>query len=260
MKRALFRAFFALISSRAVSLLLKGFTRSRLSRVCVPLCVRIFCVNTEEMSRPADSYGSLHDLFTRRLRNGSRLVDPHPDAVVSPVDGLLSCCDTVVDGYTFTVKGQTYDLQEMMGDAERAKPYCSGHLLIVYLSPRDYHRIHSPITGTIERRWELGLKSHPVNPTGLKWGKRPLSRNHRVITEFAERGRRVALVMVGAICVNSIEITSETTAPSKGEELAYFSLGSTVVMLFERGGFKPDERIDVPQYVRMGMRLGMVCR
>ena len=260
MKRALFRAFFELTSSRAVSFLLKRFARSSFSRVCIPTYVRTFCVNTEEMSRPVSSYRSLHDLFIRRLRNGSRSIDPHPDAVVSPVDGLLSCCDIVADGYTFTVKGQTYDLHEMMGDAQSAQPYRSGHLLIVYLSPRDYHRIHSPITGTVERRWELGWKSHPVNATGLKWGKRPLSRNHRIITEFADRGRRVALVKVGAICVNSIEITSNTTAPSKGEELAYFSLGSTVVMLFERGSFIPDEKIDVPQYVRMGMRLGTLCR
>ncbi len=258
-KKALLRAFFELTSSRGVSFVLKSFTRSSLSRVLIPTCVRTFSVDTTDMERPPASYRSLQELFTRRLRDGARPIDPDPDAVVSPVDGTLSSCDTITAEHTFTVKGQSYSLLQMLGDAETARPYRNGHYLIVYLSPRDYHRIHCPIGGTIVRRRELGRNSHPVNAAGLRWGNRPLSRNHRVITELFVREKRIMLVMVGAICVNTIRITSNTTEPCKGEELAYFSFGSTVVMLFEQGSFIPEPAIKTPQAVRMGMRLGVLC-
>ena len=109
--------------------------------------------------------------------------------------------------------------------------------MILYLSPTHYHRIHSPATGEIVDQWAKGKKSYPVNKWGLRYGKHPLSKNYRRITEIKLESGHMAVVKVGAMFVNSIEIVHEAEQITKGEELAYFTFGSTVVLLFEKDTF-----------------------
>ena len=112
--------------------------------------------------------------------------------------------------------------------------------MILYLSPSHYHRIHSPVTGKIVNNGHLGVKSYPVNKMGLKYGDRTLAKNYRMITEVKYRIWHIAIVKVGAMFVNSIEMIHKGTKLEKGGEMAYFSFGSTVVLLFEKDTFELD--------------------
>lgn len=125
-------------------------------------------------------------------------------------------------------------------------------MMVLYLSPSHYHRIHSPLTGTVLRRFTLGRKSYPVNQLGLKYGREPLSKNYRVVTELVSRDKNVAVVKVGAMFVNSIELVHERENVQKGEEMAYFTFGSTVVLLFEKGMVQVNTSLQKGQEIRLG--------
>ncbi len=187
------------------------------------------------MSKALSEYEHLHDLFIRELKPGVRVTDKEHQSMVSPVDGVLAQSGNLDNETLFHVKGQTYNIEEMLGTQEAAKPYQNGYYFILYLSPSHYHRIHSPVDGTIIRQWKLGALSYPVNDMGLRYGKKPLSRNYRLITEVKVDGKQLAIVKVGAMNINTIELTHEGNSLKKGEEMAYFSFGSTVVLLFEHG-------------------------
>jgi len=208
------------------------------------------------MEKSLKNYQTLQQLFVRRLKDGVRPVDANERAVVSPVDAVIEEMGTIRENSEMVVKGKLYSITEMLGSAEAAQPYVNGFFFILYLSPSHYHRIHSPISGVIEKQWTLGRKSYPVNRLGLKYGRRPLEKNYRLITEVTAGGRRMAIVKIGAMFVNSIELTHKGDRLVKGEEMAYFSFGSTVVLLFERGSFTPDPRIVAPMPIKVGERIG----
>ena len=132
----------------------------------------------------------------------------------------------------------------------------NGTYMILYLSPSHYHRIHSPVKGTIVKQWSLGSKSYPVNKMGLKYGVRTLAKNYRMITEVNTDYGHTAIVKVGAMFVNSIETTHTGSKLEKGEEMAYFSFGSTVVLVFEKGIFQLDSSIHTPKDIRIGEKIG----
>jgi phosphatidylserine decarboxylase len=158
----------------------------------------------------------------------------------------------------FVVKGKTYSIIEMLGSKEMADKYDEGYYMVLYLSPSHYHRIHSPIEGEIVSQFELGAKSYPVNKAGLTYGKDPLSKNYRVISEVlcTENNKHVAMIKVGAMFVNTIVVTKKEKRLKKGEEVGYFSFGSTVVLLFEANSFSPNLKLQSGQAIRVGQNLG----
>ena len=178
--------------------------------------------------------------------------------MTSPVDAVIEDVGTITETSEMIVKGKTYSIEEMLADKTDIKKYLNGTFMILYLSPSHYHRIHSPVSGTVVRQWTLGSKSYPVNKWGLKYGVRTLAKNYRVITEVETGSGHVSVVKVGAMFVNSIETTHSGTVLEKGEEMAYFSFGSTVVLLFEQGIFKLDPSIHTPKEIKMGEKLGVI--
>ncbi|MBS4161597.1 phosphatidylserine decarboxylase, partial [Klebsiella pneumoniae] len=128
--------------------------------------------------------------------------------------------------------------------------------IIIYLSPQDYHRIHSPANGTLQRQYSLGSTSYPVNRIGLTYGKSPLTKNYRMISEFKHQYGSALLVKVGAMYINSIVMLQEAKEWRQGEEIAYFSFGSTVILLFEKGTFIPAGSLRSSLKVKMGEVLG----
>lgn len=219
--------------------------------------VKAYKINQEEMEKPLRQYKSLHELFVRNLKADARQINKESNSIISPVDGLIADIGEISSKCSFHVKNQYYSIVDMLGSAEKAKKYINGTYIILYLSPSDYHRIHTPVSGTVVGSWALGNKSYPVNETGLTLGKKPLTRNYRLITELEVHDRkRVAVVKVGALNVNSIHTTYETEQLKKGEEIAYFSFGSTVILLFEHDTLCVDENIHVPTYVKVGMKIG----
>ncbi|WP_096201353.1 phosphatidylserine decarboxylase [Bacillus sp. FJAT-45350] len=257
MKKALYRSFMELTSNQLNSYLLRKFTTSSASRYLVKSFAKTYKINQEEMEKPLSDYRSLHSFFVRRLKQGVRIIDERKDQVVSPVDGILADLGEITDTCTFFVKGQTYSIEEMLGNHNHIDKYRGGAYVIFYLSPSHYHRIHSPISGQVIRQWTLGKKSYPVNEHGLIYGKRPLSRNYRLITEVQTEGKHMAIVKVGALNVNSIHTTHPSSEIKKGEEVGYFSFGSTVVLLFEKGIFHSDEK-NLPKEVQVGQSIGRI--
>lgn len=257
MKKAIYRSFVELSGNRFNSYVLKKFTKSKMSKVLNKSFVKAYKINTNEMEKPLHQYNSLQELFIRNLKEDARDIDNSLNTIVSPVDGVLADMGPITENCTFHVKNQDYSLVEMLGDEKKALKYEKGTYIILYLSPSHYHRIHTPVSGTVVGKWALGNKSYPVNELGLKLGKRPLSKNYRFITELKlENGKHYAVVKVGAMNVNSIHPTFTHNDLKKGEEMAYFSFGSTVVLLFERDTICLDENVLPPLDVKVGMKLG----
>jgi phosphatidylserine decarboxylase len=258
-KKSLFRLFVELSNHKFNSYLLRRFAKAPISKRFNRSFTSTFGLNEQEMKEPIESYKSLHELFIRELKSTSRPIDDSPNSLVSPVDGILAEQHLLSPGVTFSVKGQDYTIEEMLGSKEAATKYDGGVVMVLYLSPSHYHRIHSPISGEILKQWTLGGRSYPVNNWGLKYGKKPLSRNYRVITEIGVEGRRLAVVKVGAMNINTVELTHSGQSVKRGQELGYFSFGSTVVLVAEKNMIDLADK-ETPSEVKMGEKLVQVNR
>ncbi|MFE8696767.1 phosphatidylserine decarboxylase [Cytobacillus sp. FJAT-53684] len=257
MIQPLYRFMIELTNGRWTSGILKKFARSKVSRYFVPSFARVYQINESEMEKSLAQYSTLHDFFTRKLKEGARNSDQNPESIISPVDAVIEDLGLIEPGHVITVKGKEYSIREMLGNEKKLEKYSGGHYMIFYLSPSHYHRIHSPVSGTVVDQWTLGKKSYPVNKYGLKYGKNALSGNYRTITEVKHSGGGfVSIVKVGAMFVNSIEVIHEGEELVKGNEMAYFSFGSTVVLLFEKDSFQPLSTIRVPFDVKVGEKIG----
>lgn len=257
-----------LVSSRTAARILHALPRERITRLVgraaarnVPgavlrpvlsLYARAFDVDLSEAVVPDGGFASFNDFFTRKLREGIHTVDPARDAVVSPADGRLDDAGPVDASSRFLVKGREYDTAELLGSAREARAFEGGRYAIVYLSPRDYHRVHSPVDGVVRSVRHMPGTLYPVNAIGVEHVPGLFARNERVVVHVdTERFGPVAVVFVGAFIVGRITLTFDAperpphggapaeraydlaTAPrfERGDELGAFLLGSTVVLL-----------------------------
>ncbi|MGA9289371.1 MAG: phosphatidylserine decarboxylase [Anaerobacillus sp.] len=235
MKKHLYRGMIGLLNSRRLGYLINKLSGTRCSRWLIPLYVKLFNIQTDELDKQLKEFTSLEAFFVRKLKSGSRSVKGKESDIVSPVDAKLEQFGEV-DDTVIEVKGIAYSIEELLQDEEMIARYRHGAFLVLYLSPKDYHRIHSPSDAVVGKQYELGEKSTPVNKLGMTLGKSPLSTNYRIVSELKqEDGMFIALVKVGAMWVNTIELTHPTSNLEKGEEVGFFSFGSTVVLLFEKG-------------------------
>lgn len=258
MKKWLYRLLIELTNHKFTSNLLKNFAGSKWSKGLIPSYAKIYRINQAEMLHDIHSYKNLHEFFTRKLKPGVRHFVNDGNVITSPVDGVLEDFGIIEADKMITVKGKQYSIKEMIGDDDRIRKYIGGKFLILYLSPSHYHRIHSPIDGEVIAQYDLGKKSYPVNRYGLKYGKSPLAKNYRVITELKTENSHLLFVKVGAMFINSIECIATHQNWRKGEEVAYFSFGSTVVLLFEKDTFEIQDHIHVPFDIRVGEPLGQI--
>jgi phosphatidylserine decarboxylase len=245
-KRALSRLIYALARSE-VRWIRNTFLRSFLS---------VYRLNMAEAVQPDPfAYRSFNDFFTRALRPGVRPIAEDADAVVSPVDGTVSQCGAIAGDLLIQAKGQDYSLQELLaGDAEAVATYRGGSFACIYLAPYNYHRIHMPHAGTARDNVYVPGELFSVNAATARAVPRVFARNERLICDFATPLGRMAVILVGALFVGSIETVhcGEVNPPprgrkaptriatglgrhfAKGEELGRFNMGSTVILLFER--------------------------
>ncbi|MDP4083432.1 MAG: phosphatidylserine decarboxylase [Bacillota bacterium] len=258
MIKPFYRLLIELTNGRWSSWIIKKFSQSSISRFIIPSFARVYSLKQEEMEKGLHEFPTLHDLFIRRLKAGKRKIDSDPNSVVSPVDAVIEDIGVIRETSEMEVKGKTYSVLDMLGDQDTVRKYLNGSYIILYLSPSHYHRIHSPITGMVNRQWTLGSKSFPVNKWGLKYGRKTLSKNYRVITEIKTSSGYVSVVKVGAMFVNSINVIHEGNKLEKGSEMAYFSFGSTVILLFEKGIFQLDHSIQIPKEIKVGEKLGIL--
>lgn len=257
MLEGLLRAMTELSSRKWISRLTGRFAQSRGSRLFINRFASMYGIKVEEAEKPLHQYSTLNEFFTRRLKPGSRIVHAEPGMIVSPVDALITGSGPIKSGTIVNVKGQDYTIEELLNRSPRVENYGEGYYIVLYLSPTDYHRIHTPVDGRILEREHIPGKVYPVNDFGLRRMRRVLSRNERLITYIKHDSGEVAVVKVGAMNVSSIRYTEplQNTAV-KGSELAYFEFGSTVVLLMEDDTFVPRSDLQSGLKVKMGEQLG----
>jgi phosphatidylserine decarboxylase len=230
---------------------------------------------TEALEPDPAAYPSLNALFTRALRPEVRPLDPDPLAILSPVDGTLSQAGRISAGRLIQAKGLDYSADDLLGGPPGAgAAFDGGSFATLYLSPRDYHRIHMPIGGTLAAMTHRGGRLFSVN--GLTAARVPglFARNERAICRFDTQVGPLALVLVGAIFVGGIEtVWAGQVTPTRhrqaqqpggeaqvqlgrGAELGRFNLGSTVVLLFPPGAVDWDPGLVPGAKVRVGQRIG----
>jgi phosphatidylserine decarboxylase len=248
-----YRKVFELNGHPIIAKGLRSFAQSKVSKPFIGSFAKLYKLNMEEATRALREYGTLHDIFTRELTPDARPVASSADAFVSPCDGYLSVVDDLTPESTFMVKGQNYTVEELLGSSSKAEPYAGGQVLIFYLSPTDYHRVHVPIDANVEEVYTLGKDAAPVNELGLTHGLRPLTRNYRLVSRFDVGGAPLAHVMVGALNVNSIVRTNMKDVVHRGDPYGYFSFGSTVVICVPEGRFTFNGKTGP---VKMGEEIG----
>lgn len=248
-----YRIVFELNGHPLLAKLLKKFAQSKASKPLIRSFAKRYKLNMQEANKELHDYKSLHDIFTRELKPGVRPIAKTADAFISPCDGVLSVIDDLTPESKFIVKEQEYTVAELLGTKKAAEEYAGGQVLIFYLSPTDYHRIHVPIDAEVESVYTLGKEAVPVNELGLRYGLRPLTRNYRLVSNFKASGYPFAHVMVGALNVNSIERTNPNGVIHRGDSYGYFSFGSTVVICVPKGTLSITRRTGP---VKMGEEIG----
>lgn len=258
--KMIYKGMTELTSKKFVSKLTGRLAKSRVSRRFIPHFAKTYQIPVEEAEKEIQEYSSLNDFFTRRLKEGVRFINPAADALVSPVDALITGMGEIKNGTILNIKGQQYTISEMLQNEQQEQAFHNGSYIVLYLSPRDYHRIHAPISAEIIKHEHKLGKVYPVNNFGLTQMKRVLSRNERLITYLKNEATEIAVVKVGALNVASIQLSDQlqSTSIQKGAELAYFEFGSTVVLLIKEGTFQFEEQLEEGEKVKLGQKLGRV--
>lgn len=237
--------------------------------------VRRFGVNLDEAAEPDPrAYPSFNTFFTRALKPGARAADADPRTLLMPADGHVSQCGKIEGGTIFQAKGRSFTAAELLGDAEMAKPFRDGLFATVYLSPRDYHRVHMPWTGTLRETVHVPGRLFSVGTAAVRDVPRLFARNERLVCHFDTDFGPMACVMVGALLVSGVETVwsgveipeyaSETTRRDwrgKGivverfAEMARFNYGSTVIVLLPPGVATLSAELKAEAPVRLGQKL-----
>jgi phosphatidylserine decarboxylase len=236
--------------TRAVGRLVDAELPPAVSSAVVGLYARAYRVDLGEAAPQTGAFSSFDAFFTRALRDGARPPCASPDVFVSPADGRVESLGPVEAGGRFLVKGKPYACADLVGDAEDAKRYEGGQFAVVYLSPRDYHRVHSPVAGTVRTVRSMIGDYFPVNSIGERHIQGLFARNRRVaILIDTEANHRVTVVMVSAMIVGRVSVSGidardvpigvHTLDPplrlARGDEIGIFHLGSTAVVFVEPG-------------------------
>ncbi len=219
-----------------------------------------------------DRYRTFNAFFTRSLRAGARTIEGGADTVVSPADGTLTEFGALDADTLLQAKGRAYSLAALLGEGgERVDALLGGSYCTVYLSPRDYHRVHAPLDAALTRTRYIPGRRFSVNLATAASMDRIFCRNERAVCWFDTKWGPMVVVLVGALNVSSIgtfahgEIASgvprlwEEPAPrrvERGAEIGRFNLGSTVVVLFARGAVHWESRLATGVPLAMGAALG----
>lgn len=224
-------------------------------------------------------YPHFSAFFTRRLKSGARMVKRDSQSLLSPVDGTVSQLGSLSQTRLLQAKQHAYSMIDLLGGrSEWTERLCNGQYATFYLAPKDYHRVHMPVTGALRRMLYIPGKLFAVNPTATRGIERLFARNERVVCFFETQAGAFAMVFVGALIVGSIHTTwhgqvtptkkraihcwdyPDTTTPAvilqQGDEVGFFTLGSTVIILSEPGKMAFNGAVKEGTVVQYGQRCG----
>lgn len=255
-------------------------SRPGLKQWLIDTVVRRFGVDLSEAAQPdATAYPTFNAFFTRALKPGARVADPDPQALLMPADGRISQLGRIEDGRIFQAKGQSFTAAELLGDDAAAVPFANGLYATVYLSPRDYHRVHMPWTGILRETVHVPGRLFSVGTDAVRSVPRLFARNERLVCHFDTDFGPMVSVMVGALLVSGVEtVWSGVEIPryadritrkdwrGKGitlqrfEEMARFNYGSTVIVLLPPGVAAFDPALKAESPVRLGQALARLVR
>jgi phosphatidylserine decarboxylase len=259
-------------------------TNPRVKQWLIDTVVAKFGVDmSEALESDQTRYPTFNAFFTRALRPGARTVDPDPRAIAMPADGKISECGFIGyageaehedPGHIFQAKGHGFSTAELLGDEEAAKDFIGGTFATVYLSPRDYHRVHMPWTGTLRETVHIPGRLFSVGVDAVGSVSKLFARNERVVCHFDTDFGPMAVVMVGALLVSGVEtVWGGVEIPPYGgpivtkdyrgagivlerfAEMARFNYGSTAIVLLPEGVAELAPSLRPQGAVRLGERL-----
>lgn len=231
---------------------------------------------SEAANADVDSYEHFNAFFTRALKPGARVADASPDAILMPADGRISQLGKIIDGRIFQAKGMDFSAEELLGNAAAALPFRNGLFATIYLSPRDYHRVHMPWDGQLNETRHMPGRLFSVSPGTVESVPRLFARNERLVCSFDTDFGPMAVVMVGALLVSGVETVwnGVEIPPYAGRvferdyahrhppvqltrfaEMARFNYGSTVIVLLPQGVAELDPELAAGKAVRLGQAL-----
>jgi phosphatidylserine decarboxylase len=230
---------------------------------------------SESKLQSVSDFATFNDFFTRELATGMRPLDPDPEALVSPSDGRISQCGRITNDRILQAKGHHYSIRALLASDPACAEFNNGYFHTIYLSPRDYHRVHMPFGGRLLRTVHVPGRLFSVSPATVRHVPNLFARNERLVSLFETAHGPMALVLVGAMLVSSIEtVWSGVVTPpygrkithgqwahhdislQRGDEMGRFNMGSTVILLLPPGAVSSLEDYGPDDLVRMGQKLG----
>lgn len=258
---------------------LVGFLASsknkRLKNILIRMAMKRFNIVLDEAKiQNIDEFSSFNDFFTRELKADARPYPEDQNAIVSPVDGTISQIGHIKDGRIFQAKGKFFNLYELTaGEGNDLASYKDGSFTTIYLSPKDYHRVHTPAAGKLVARTHIPGRLFSVNPVTTDTVPSLFARNERVAFHFESEQGPFCVIMVGAMLVASIETPFDgiITPPTKrdiehhvyqepiqlarGGEIGRFRFGSTAVVLFPKGRHQFCETLSADDILQLGQAM-----
>lgn len=232
-------------------------------------------INAEEAEKDFADYQTFNEFFSRALKDGSRPVAAEKNAVVFPVDGTISQFGELKDNLLLQAKNHYYTAEALLG-GEDAETFKDGNFITIYLSPSDYHRVHIPYGGKLQKMVYIPGKLFSVNPFNAEHIPELFSRNERVVCLFDTDMGKMAVVFVGATIVRSIvtdwagtvapnkagevkvyTYENEKIAYAKGAEIGKFMMGSTVICLFEKNKTEFVKTLQAGQKTKTGEKMAV---
>ena len=253
-------------------------THHPLTHYLIKLYIKMFKININECEEEnIEKYNTFCDFFTRKLKKGIHVVDKNNKSVVSSCDGRILQFGKIEDKSILQVKGIKTSIQSLLcNDKELSSIYSKGSFLTIYLSPKDYHRVHSPANGKLMKTLHVPGRLFSVADHAVECIKDLYAKNERLVCHFKDDSINFSVIFVGAINVSSIETQwkGEVSPPmpkklistkygnkniviNKGDEVGMFKSGSTVVLLFTEN-VKLSDKIKVNQEIRVGQKIGMI--
>jgi phosphatidylserine decarboxylase len=279
--KSLLARLVSLLPAHAISRFTYRLTRIRtpwLKNTLIKLFIRHFRVDMSQAAEPdPTAYKDFNNFFTRALRSDARPLAMEPGAILCPVDGQISQLGQIEGQQIFQAKKHDYSLTALLGgSATLANRFIDGNFCTIYLSPRDYHRIHMPVTGNLREMTYVPGKLFSVNHLTVAMVPDLFARNERVINIFDTEHGPMAMILVGAINVGSIETSwhgcvtppygdeitiwrydNKTVELKAGDEMGRFNMGSTVILLFEKDAMHWEANKTADDLVQMGQLLGI---